>query len=232
MLMTIMLDEAQLLAALPPGSTITTTENLFTDDVEVNIIAPTPAGWVHNRQRFERYMSEHIFDAVRMMVDAMRGQIDVLSADAKRAAEALGALANLPAPLRRRSSTDGGLNPDAPVIDEEDAIRLLEETAEKYGRNHVDFTHMFMGRGGCIVGRLMCDLLGVDHWQPTELFSMAHPGRPPVEGGIQFTDGAEHVLAVAMHWNDRGLTWGEIAARAKGGHQVQFEDPWEAKTQP
>lgn len=209
--------EDDLLADLPPGSTITTTRGV--DGVEVDLIAPTGGGsWVQQRARFDQYTAEYLTEAISHMIDSMRTQIDKITADVLAMTQGLNSITESltekwGTPAREDST---GIDPDAPTIDADDAVDLLEKTAEKYGLGTTDSTHMFYGREGCIIGRLMCDLLGVSTWRPDTyrgLFSGS--SAPAIEHGVQITKEAERVFRNAMHQNDQGLTWGTIAAAAR-----------------
>jgi hypothetical protein len=104
------------------------------------------------------------------------------------------------------------------TIDRDRAVELLRQQVEKVGADHVYGSRVCVyfnddGCPSCIVGHVLADL-GVQLGQVHELASGADMGNGiainavRVEG-VEMTEGARTVFAVAQRLQDNGETWGD-----------------------
>ena len=106
------------------------------------------------------------------------------------------------------------------VIDRDEAISLLEKQVEKKGADHKSRCVYFNGAGEpvCIIGHVLVDLgfTQEELWacNGTTFYSIVTGAIEeympnPLEGRLEFTDGAAEVLTKAQNIQDEGRTWGE-----------------------
>lgn len=160
---------------------------------------------------------EVITSALQQAVQDLRASFEKLTAAAQQMAASA---PDLLEGIRRGSVFDEvqEVDPTLTVIDEDEAVALIRQAAQERGRNFVDQSRRF--DQGCIVGWAVGGLLGRrGSWAPNRaplgLFNGHTGDYLRREGDYYFTEKAEKVLHAAMHRNDAGWTWGQIAAEAQ-----------------